>query len=118
MIAIVVDDKLYVANAGDSKAVLLKKNNEEFQAINVSKTFNANKKSEQDRLRKAHPSESDVVICKRGDSKACYVKGSLMPTRAIGDLRLKHPEFNFHHYDVGHGYRNSIPVFKGPYITH
>ena len=87
-------------------------------AVNVSKTFNANKESEKARLRKEHPSESDVVVCKRGDSKACYVKGSLMPTRALGDLRLKHAEFNFHHFDERHGYRRSIPVFKGPYITH
>jgi pyruvate dehydrogenase phosphatase len=58
------------------------------------------------------------VVCKRGDPKACYVKGSLMPTRAIGDLRLKHPEFNFHESSEKHGYRRSIPVFKGPYITH
>jgi len=59
-----------------------------------------------------------VVVCKRGDPKACYVKGSLMPTRAIGDLRLKHPEFNFHESNEKHGYRRSIPLFKGPYISH
>jgi serine/threonine protein phosphatase PrpC len=40
-----------------------------------------------------------------------------MPTRAIGDLRLKLKEFNFHESDVNHGYRRSIPNFTGPYIT-
>jgi len=40
-----------------------------------------------------------------------------MPTRAIGDLRLKKRDFNFHQFDVNHGYRNSIPGFTGPYIT-
>jgi pyruvate dehydrogenase phosphatase len=57
------------------------------------------------------------VICKRGDPKACYVKGGLMPTRAIGDLRLKLREFNFHNFDEKHGYRNSIPNYTGPYIS-
>jgi pyruvate dehydrogenase phosphatase len=40
-----------------------------------------------------------------------------MPTRSFGDLRLKHREFNFHEYDEKHGYRRSIPMFTGPYIT-
>ena len=46
LIAIVVDNKLYVANSGDSKAVLLRQKGEDFESINVSRTFNANKKSE------------------------------------------------------------------------
>jgi pyruvate dehydrogenase phosphatase len=44
LIAVVKDNKLYVANAGDSKAVLLrKKNDNTYERIKVSKTFNANK---------------------------------------------------------------------------
>jgi serine/threonine protein phosphatase PrpC len=44
---LVIDKKLYVANAGDSKAVLLSLNEDgTFEAQNVSTTFNANKKSE------------------------------------------------------------------------
>ena len=48
LIAVVIDDKLYVANSGDCKGVLLRQKNEskEFEAINVSKTFSANKKYE------------------------------------------------------------------------
>jgi serine/threonine protein phosphatase PrpC len=53
LVAIVIDNKLYVANCGDSKAVLLKEvKSGEFKALNVSKTFNANKKYEQERLTK------------------------------------------------------------------
>ena len=63
--------------------------------INISKTFSANKKYEQERLTKEFKNEKDVFVCKRGDSKACYVKGGLMPSRALGDFRLKHKEFNF-----------------------
>lgn len=40
-----------------------------------------------------------------------------MPTRAIGDLRLKLKEFNFHNKPVDQGYRHPIPNYTGPYIT-
>lgn len=41
-----------------------------------------------------------------------------MPSRAIGDFRLKHKEFNFHQFSEEFGYRRPIPIFSGPYITH
>lgn len=48
--SVVIDDKLYVANSGDCKGVLLRNNGSaeepEYQAINISKTFSANKKYE------------------------------------------------------------------------
>jgi len=40
-----------------------------------------------------------------------------MPTRSIGDLRLKKKEFNFHDFAPEYGYRKPIPNFTGPYIT-
>lgn len=46
LVAIVHDNKVYVANAGDSKAVILRKTEEGYESVNVSKTFNANKKYE------------------------------------------------------------------------
>jgi pyruvate dehydrogenase phosphatase len=119
LVAIVKDNKLYVANAGDSKGVLLRRKEDgTFEYIKVSKTFNANKLYEQERLKKQFKKEDDIFVCKRDDIKACYVKGSLMPTRALGDLRLKHPDFNFHNHPPELGYRKPIPIFNGPYITH
>lgn len=83
------DNVLYVANAGDCKAVVLSKDEaEKYACKNLSTTFSSNKKYEQERLKKEHPGEDDIVIQK--SEKACYVKGNLMPTRAFGDLRLKH----------------------------
>lgn len=43
-----------------------------------------------------------------------------MPSRAFGDLRLKHDEFNFHNYPPEHGYRQPIPKanYTGGYISH
>jgi pyruvate dehydrogenase phosphatase len=119
LVAIVHNNKLYVANAGDSKGVLLRKTEAGYERVKTSTTFNANKKYEQERLRKQFKGESDVVICKRGGQSACYVKGNLMPSRAIGDLRLKNPEFNFHNYSFELGYRKPIPKEKytGPYIS-
>jgi len=116
LIAIVHDGKLYVANCGDSKAVILRTAGESsFEAIKCSTTFSANKKSEQTRLAKQFSKERDVVVCK--NPKACYVKGGIMPTRSIGDLRLKKKEFNFHDFAPEYGYLKPIPNFTGPYIT-
>lgn len=47
LVTVIKDNKLYVANAGDSKAVLLRKKDDgSYEHIKVSKTFNANKKYE------------------------------------------------------------------------
>lgn len=111
-----VDNKLYVANCGDSKAILLREGTDgEYNAINVSKTFNANKLYEKQRLQKLFPKEKDVIVCRSPTS--CYVKGGLMPTRSFGDLRLKKKEFNFHDFAPEYGYRKPIPTFTGPYIS-
>eukprot|EP00347_Sterkiella_histriomuscorum_P014019 403362473 len=119
LVAIVHDNKLYVANAGDSKGVLLRtKPDGSFEPINISKTFNANKLYEQERLKAQFKNEKDIVRCRNNDSKACYVKGGLMPTRSFGDLRLKKNEFNSHGHPLDLGYRKPIPEFTGPYITH
>ena len=118
LVAIVHNNKLYVANAGDSKAVMLRqKNDGEFERIKVSKTFNANKKYEQERLKSQYPKEKDIVICKSKD--ACYIKGRLMPSRALGDLHLKLDEFNFHNYSYELGYRTPIRKenYSGKYIS-
>ena len=48
LVAIVKDGKLFVANAGDSKAVLLRKSEgaTEFEQVNLNKIHSINKKSE------------------------------------------------------------------------
>jgi serine/threonine protein phosphatase PrpC len=49
---LVHDNKLYTANAGDSKACILRKKADgSYERIKLSKTFNANKKYEQERLK-------------------------------------------------------------------
>ena len=42
------------------------------------------------------------------------------PTRSLGDLQLKHAEFNFHYFPPDQGYQPPIPRhnYTGPYINH
>ena len=108
--ALVCGPKLFVANAGDCRAVLLRPRPDTagsdgdsggdakaaaacaLEAFPLSRDHNAKIISEQARLAFEHPGEEDIVKCKRPDS--CYVKGKLQPTRSLGDLNLKLPAFN------------------------
>ena len=80
LVIIVHDNKLYVANCGDSKAKLFIKDGGEYVPIKLTNTLNAGSKKEQLRLRTEYKDE-DIFICKRNSPKACYVKGRLQPTR-------------------------------------
>lgn len=46
LVTVVSDGKVYVANAGDSKGVILRKKTDGYERIKLSTTFNANKKYE------------------------------------------------------------------------
>lgn len=115
LVAIVHNNKLYVANAGDSKGVLLRQKCDKLEMIKISKTFNANKIYEQERLKKLFPKEQDIIHCQSKTS--CYVKGGLQPTRSFGDFRLKYREFNFHEFGQEFGFRRPIPTYTGPYVS-
>lgn len=46
------------------------------------------------------------------------MKGRLQPTRSLGDLRLKHQEFNNpKNYSTDQDYQSILKTFTGPYIT-
>ena len=46
------------------------------------------------------------------------MKGRLQPTRSLGDLRLKHPEFNNpEKIPSENEYQNPLKTFTGNYIT-
>jgi len=65
-----------------------------FAAIPMSVDHNAREPRERARLAKEHPGEADIVVCKKDAPTACYVKGRLQPTRALGDAYLKAAAFN------------------------
>lgn len=102
---------LFLANCGDCRAVLgtskevtsnnagaIAKGSEvvvevtRFVASRLTSDHNARVPLELLKLQQEHPGEDDVVVCK--NSHACYVKGRLQLTRALGDAYLKYPEFN------------------------
>ena len=62
--AVVKGNKLFVAQAGDSNAVLISKEGEGFKTTLVSKSFSANEVEEQQRLKKEFPKERDIYVCR------------------------------------------------------
>jgi pyruvate dehydrogenase phosphatase len=116
--AIVYNNKIYAANIGDCKGVVANAQGKQVTLRKINHKLNANSKKEQARLRSSFK-DSDIFVCRRGDNKSCYVKNALQPTRAFGDFRLKHPEFNNpRDLSMDFGYRRKIENFNGPYITH
>lgn len=76
---------LYVANVGDSQAVLGSHSSEanSWEATNLSKKHDSQNEKEVKRLIRRHPNESSNII--RGGR----LFGELMPLRAFGDVRYK-----------------------------
>ena len=91
LVCVVCNNKVYTANAGDSLGIIVSKDSSNRMGyIEVNRELNANNAEERARLKKLFPAEDDIVICKRDNNTACYVKGRLQPTRSLGDLRLKY----------------------------
>jgi len=127
-VCVLIDsENLYVASAGDSRAVLVRGG----KCVTISKIHNADQPREQMRLRHAHPGEDDLILCRQPTGMVsrftsrtpgcaedldapCYVKGRLQPTRSFGDFYLKDKRFNFN-------YQEGAPFLSQPssppYIT-
>lgn len=80
LLALVINNKLYVANAGDCKGIMFRKllmtkgeESGKTVAIKLNNKLNACSKAEQERLKKEFPDE-DIFVCKKGNPNACYVK--------------------------------------------
>jgi pyruvate dehydrogenase phosphatase len=138
--AVMTDSFIVVANAGDCRAVVgshgrlqqqanssaphplassgavLKPKTDPsgWSAITLSQDHNCRHDSLQMELKAAHPDEEDIVVCRSPTS--CYVKGRLQPTRALGDLYLKHSEFNGKPGTRLYGRHVKAP-YTPPYIT-
>ena len=94
LVCVVANNKVYAANAGDSLGIIVENVDGKMKFTDLNRELNANKAFEKERLRKMFPHEDDIVVRKKENETSCYVKGRLQPTRSIGDLRLKFPEFN------------------------
>jgi pyruvate dehydrogenase phosphatase len=79
LLALVINDRLFVANAGDCKGVLFRTlsstgdDGGKLTAVKLNNKLNACSKAEQERLKREFP-DDDIFVCKKGNPNACYVK--------------------------------------------
>lgn len=93
LLALKKNDHLVIANCGDCRAVLGSIDDQSnAHAMKINREHNCREAFEQMELKREHPNEVDIVVCK--NSHACYVKGRLQLTRSLGDAYLKYREFN------------------------
>ncbi|KAL8540056.1 hypothetical protein ACS0TY_001592 [Phlomoides rotata] len=93
LVGIICSGTLYIANLGDSRAVLgrLVKATGEVLAIQLSAEHNASFESVRQELQSMHPDDSHIVVLKHN---VWRVKGLIQISRSIGDAYLKKAEFN------------------------
>ncbi|WOG97567.1 hypothetical protein DCAR_0416908 [Daucus carota subsp. sativus] len=90
---LICNGTLYIANLGDSRAVLgrLVRATGEVLAIQLSAEHNASIESVRQELHSLHPDDSQIVVLKHN---VWRVKGLIQISRSIGDVYLKKAEFN------------------------
>lgn len=93
LVGIICEGLLYIANAGDSRAVLgrLESSADEVKAIQLSFEHNASSPSVREELRLLHPDDPNIVVLKHN---VWRVRGLIQVSRSIGDSYLKSMEFN------------------------
>ncbi|KAH9322980.1 hypothetical protein KI387_017619 [Taxus chinensis] len=93
LVGVVHEKTLFVANLGDSRAVMGRtiRSTGEIAAVQMSTEHNASMEAVRQELRSLHPDDSQIVVLKHG---VWRVKGIIQVSRAIGDVYLKRPEFN------------------------
>ncbi|XP_078445937.1 putative protein phosphatase 2C 43 [Wolffia australiana] len=91
LVAIIWRETLYVANLGDSRAVMgcLGRSNH-VAAEQITLDHNASVEEVRQELRSLHPDDSHIVVLKNG---VWRVKGIIQVSRSIGDAYLKWPEY-------------------------
>ena len=135
LVAVLKENELYVANAGDCMCVLGSRDKAQPQnktrptrlkATTLSTEHNCKHDAEQQRLLESHPGETIAGLVRCKSPTSCYVKGHLQPTRSLGDLYLKYSEFRpgmdknsalvpYTHKDPGRSRRVRSP-FSPPYV--
>lgn len=93
LVGVICSGTLFIANLGDSRAVLgrLVKATGEVIALQLSDEHNASIESIRQELHSMHPNDSQIVVLKHN---VWRVKGIIQISRSIGDAYLKKPEFN------------------------
>ncbi|KAF5189461.1 phosphatase 2C, partial [Thalictrum thalictroides] len=93
LVGVICQKTLHVANLGDSRVVLGKKVGKtgEVAAIQLSSEHNANVEAVRQELKESHPRDPQIVVLKHG---VWRVKGIIQVSRSIGDVYMKHAQFN------------------------
>ncbi|GAV77237.1 PP2C domain-containing protein [Cephalotus follicularis] len=93
LVGVICNETLYIANLGDSRAVLgrVVRATGEVLAIQLSAEHNASLESVRRELFSLHPDDPQIVVLKHN---VWRVKGLIQVSRSIGDVYLKRPEFN------------------------
>lgn len=93
LVGVICAGTLYVANLGDSRAVLgrLVKATGEVVAMQLSSEHNACHEEVRQELQSSHPDDPHIVVLKHN---VWRVKGLIQISRSIGDVYLKKPEYN------------------------
>ncbi|KAI3761787.1 hypothetical protein L1987_52209 [Smallanthus sonchifolius] len=94
LVGIICNGVLYIANAGDSRAVLAREEAKSvgaLKAVRVSEEHNASFESVREELHSLHPNDPNIVVLKRD---VWRVRGLIQISRSIGDAYLKKADFN------------------------
>lgn len=93
LIGLISEGTLYVANMGDSRAVmgrLSKRRSNKIVAEQITEDHNACMDEVRQELKSDHPDDPHIVVMKQG---VWRIKGIIQVSRTIGDAYLKKPEF-------------------------
>ncbi|KAF6147577.1 hypothetical protein GIB67_035334 [Kingdonia uniflora] len=95
LVGAISDDMLYVANLGDSRAVLGRRGSDRKRNSVVAERLSTDHNVADEEVRKEvkalHPDDSHIVVHTRG---VWRIKGIIQVSRSIGDVYLKKPDFN------------------------
>ncbi|XP_038998045.1 LOW QUALITY PROTEIN: probable protein phosphatase 2C 46 [Hibiscus syriacus] len=93
LVGVICGGTIYVANLGDSRAVLGRavKATGEVLAIQLSAEHNVCIESVRQEMKSLHPDDSQIVVLKHN---VWRVKGLIQISKSIGDVYLKKAEFN------------------------
>ncbi|KAG8368461.1 hypothetical protein BUALT_Bualt15G0047800 [Buddleja alternifolia] len=115
LVGAISDGELYVANLGDSRAVLGRRGfdgeKKSVVAERLSRDHNVSSEDVRREVEALHPDDSPVVVYCRG---VWRIKGIIQVSRSIGDIYLKKPEF--HRDPILQQYGSYVPM-KRPLLS-